>query len=62
MDDYKRLQGFGINIKEIKSSGSRKGHLEELSAFYNSITVPGSQWPISFNEMIETTRLTILIQ
>jgi predicted dehydrogenase/threonine dehydrogenase-like Zn-dependent dehydrogenase len=61
MDDYKKLQGFGIKIKEIISSSSRKGHLEEMIALYNCIKTPNTQWPIQFHEMFETTKITFMI-
>jgi len=60
MDDYKKLMGFGLKIKEIKSSGSQKGHKEELIALYTCLKTT-DQWLIPLNEMIETTRLTLLI-
>lgn len=61
MDDYKSLEGYGINLKELKTSLSEKGQLEELEVLYQCLTKQNSGWPISFEEMIETTQLSFMI-
>lgn len=62
MNDYKSLQGFGIKVKNIKSSGPSKGHKEELAVLYHCLITPSCKWPIPLHEIIETTRLTLMIQ
>jgi len=61
LEDYKILQGFGLKLKEIKTPSSQKGHLEEWLAFYRSLTGQEKSWPIELNELIQTTKISILI-
>jgi len=58
LDDYKSLKGYGISLKEIKTSKSEKGLKEELIALYNSLKENNSKWPISLKSMFETTEIT----
>lgn len=61
MNDYKNLQGFGLNLKPIKTASSQKGHPEEWLAFHQSLTGKENSWPIALTELFQTTRLSILI-
>ncbi|MBA7518214.1 Inositol 2-dehydrogenase/D-chiro-inositol 3-dehydrogenase [subsurface metagenome] len=61
MNDYKSLNGFGCNIKEIKFSISQKGHPEELECLYNSLTGKFNGWPISLYDLVQTTQVSFLI-
>jgi predicted dehydrogenase/threonine dehydrogenase-like Zn-dependent dehydrogenase len=61
MNDYKSMQGFGLNIKEIKTASSQKGHLEEWLAFHRALTGKENSWPIPLAELFQTTRVSILI-
>ncbi len=61
LDDYKKLKGFGCNIKEINSSISQKGHLEEWECLSNSLTGKFNGWPISLYDLIQTTQVSFLI-
>lgn len=61
MDDYKKLMGFGITVKEIKSSVARKGHMEELTALYEALIGPVQEWPIALSELIQTTKTSIIV-
>ncbi|MCK5462012.1 MAG: hypothetical protein KAI95_03315, partial [Bacteroidales bacterium] len=61
MEDYKTLEGFGVNLKNTGSGSSSKGHLEEWKAFYSALKQPSQGWPISLHDMLDTTRLTFLI-
>lgn len=60
MDDYVKLTGHGINVKELNSKISEKGQYEELIHFYDAIQ--NNEWAISFDSMVETTQATFLIQ
>lgn len=62
LSDYQQLKGYGVTVNEIKTDKPDKGHYEEWLAFYNCIKTPGAHWPIPLHEMIETTRLTHMIQ
>ena len=58
MDDYKKLTGYGIKVKNVKSSTPLKGHEEEWMALYTSL-IKG-QFPIELNSIFLTTELSIL--
>ena len=57
MDDYKKLTGYGVKVKSLKSSLSRKGHEEEWQALYDALK-NGSN-PIEINSLFRTTELSI---
>lgn len=57
MDDYKQLTGYGVKVKPLKSSLSRKGHEEEWMALYDALK-NGSN-PIEINSLFRTTELSI---
>lgn len=61
MEDYKKLTGYGVKIKEIKNNISNKGQLEELEDLYDSITGKVTQWPIELWDMIQTTETALMI-
>ncbi len=58
LDDYKSLKGYGLKIREIKSSTPQKGQLEELEALYDTLTGKTSTWPIELWDMAQTTEVT----
>ena len=59
MDDYKDLRGLDVQIPFTRSPASEKGQREELGAFYDAIMTGGS-WPIPFESLIETTRVSLI--
>jgi predicted dehydrogenase/threonine dehydrogenase-like Zn-dependent dehydrogenase len=61
MDDYKTLQGAGVNVKSINESRSDKGQKEELEALYETLKGNKKDWPIALEDMIQTTEATFLI-
>jgi len=61
MDDYKTLKGHGVSLKEISLSRSEKGQKEELEALYETLKGNKEEWPISLEDMIQTTEATFLI-
>ncbi|MCK4464708.1 MAG: bi-domain-containing oxidoreductase [Bacteroidales bacterium] len=62
LDNYKTLIGYGIKIKELHSSVSEKGHLEEWLELYESLKGSKTDWPIPLEELIQTTQVTFLIK
>lgn len=58
MDDYKLLTGYGVKVKTMKSSLSKKGHEEEWLALYDALQQGKN--PIDINCLIRTTELSIL--
>ena len=61
MDDYKRLAGFGIKVRELSANISQKGQLEELEILYNTLSGKTNKWPIEFWDMVQTTEASFLI-
>ena len=61
MDDYRNMIGYDIAMKEMKTQDSEKGHREELEELYRSLQGDKHAWPISLENMIETTEATIQI-
>lgn len=61
MDDYKLLQGFGVKVKELKSTISQKGQLEELEYLYAALK-QGGEWPVALWDMVQTTAATFEIE
>lgn len=62
LNDYKSIKGYGVDIQEITTKQSDKGHKEELVALYESLCGKSDQWPIALHDMIQTTRTTFLMQ
>ncbi|MFD0863131.1 bi-domain-containing oxidoreductase [Sungkyunkwania multivorans] len=60
MDDFTKLTGYGVKVKELSSKTSEKGQYEELLYMHDSITK--NEWAIDFESMVETTKATFLIQ
>lgn len=58
MDDYQKLIGFGVKIKEMKESTPKKGHKEEWLAMYDALKKGES--PIALDSILKTTELSIL--
>lgn len=58
LDDYKTLRGFGIKINESRSEVCLKGQYEELFVLYETLK-KGDCWPITLENLIETTALTL---
>ena len=61
MDDYKKLRGYGLKVTEFNLSRSDKGQKEELEALYETLKGNSKDWPISLEDMIQTTEATFLI-
>ncbi|MCP4551221.1 MAG: oxidoreductase, partial [Bacteroidetes bacterium] len=61
MDDYKQLKGYGVNLRELKSSTSQKGQKEELVALHKALTEKNSSWPIEFWDMVQTTEISFTV-
>jgi predicted dehydrogenase len=60
MNDFMKLKGYGLTCNEIVSKIPEKGQYEELLYLYNSIV--NSTWAIDFEDMVQTTKTTFLIQ
>ncbi len=60
MEDYKKLTGFGLPVKNIATSISHKGQLEELEILHD-VLIHGKPWPIPLWDMVQTTKATLMI-
>ncbi|MBN1472274.1 MAG: bi-domain-containing oxidoreductase [Syntrophaceae bacterium] len=60
VDDYKKMNGFGLKVAGISSKFSQKGHIEEWQALAGTL-LNGTGWPISLQDMLETTALSFLV-
>ncbi|MCX5713462.1 MAG: Gfo/Idh/MocA family oxidoreductase [Candidatus Omnitrophica bacterium] len=60
IDDFKSVNGYGLRLPSASDGSFRKGHFEELSALYDSLTRPKEKWPIELWDMIQTTEICIL--
>jgi len=61
LDDYKKIKGYGCNLKEISSTHSKKGHFEELKSFHECLANKGKKWPIPINDLVQTTKTSLII-
>jgi predicted dehydrogenase len=59
MDDYRSMKGYGLEMREMKTQESEKGHREEMEELYKVLQGDKQAWPISLESMIETTEATI---
>lgn len=61
MDDFKKLTGYGIKVKELSSSFSEKGQFEELKILYDCLRGHKSTWPIELWDLTQTTEASFLV-
>ncbi|MCK5838263.1 MAG: Gfo/Idh/MocA family oxidoreductase, partial [Bacteroidales bacterium] len=61
LDDYKEIKGYGCNVKEVNSTDSKKGHIEELENFYECLVNKRKEWPIHINDLVQTTKTSLII-
>jgi len=57
MDDYVTIKGYGVDIENVINKG--KGHFEELECLHATLSGETSNWPISIDEMLRTTEITL---
>jgi predicted dehydrogenase/threonine dehydrogenase-like Zn-dependent dehydrogenase len=58
IDDYRALKGYGLKANDIRSKKSEKGQLEELIDCHEYLSGKQDHWPISLDDIIETTEIT----
>jgi predicted dehydrogenase/threonine dehydrogenase-like Zn-dependent dehydrogenase len=61
LKDFKSLSGYGLNIARLTTAQSEKGHLEELERLFKTLKGIEAEWPITLEEMLEVTAVTIQI-
>jgi len=57
MDDYKKIEGYGVNVKKLVSNSADKGHKDEWKDVYESLKT--GHWPISFDDLAHITETSI---
>lgn len=61
INDYKKLEGYGVELPDIKSTESNKGHYEELTEFAKN--VKGEiQPPIPLWQLIQATEISFIVE
>lgn len=60
LDDYKKIKGYGVKIKEIETKTSQKGQFEELLALHDVLTGKKEKWPIELWDLIQTTEISFI--
>jgi len=60
VDDYKKITGYGLKIDGFSSQLSQKGHFQEWESLAEAL-INGTAWPISLNEMLEATEISLLV-
>ena len=61
MDNYKKLEGYGVKVSSQSSTLSQKGQLEELEILYDTLSGKTNDWPIALWDLIQTTEASFLI-
>ena len=62
MDDYKSMTVLGQKgLKNIKSSSSQKGQIEEIESLARSLK-DGGDWPISLQDQISATEISFKVE
>jgi len=60
MEDYRSLKGYGVDVKSMKTSSSRKGHFEELESLASALRGEMKTWPIELWDLVQTTQASFL--
>lgn len=55
------MNGYGVKVQGLKTASSQKGQKEELSELYKGLTIKGSDWPIEFWDMVQTTKVSFIV-
>jgi predicted dehydrogenase/threonine dehydrogenase-like Zn-dependent dehydrogenase len=61
LDDYKETKYYGVKQNNRRSKRSEKGHLEELTAFGESIN-NADKWPIPFWQQVQAMKIALEVE
>ncbi|QZY55331.1 bi-domain-containing oxidoreductase [Crassaminicella profunda] len=61
IDDYKKIDGYGLKVANLSSKGSEKGQYEELIEFSKAIKEKRN-YPIPIWQIEQTTRISFIIE
>ena len=59
IDDYKKINGYGVKVQDIKSTISEKGQKEEMEEFYKCIK-DGQKYPIELWQLEQTSQISYI--
>jgi len=59
VDDYKSIQGYGVQTASFQDPIPEKGQLEELQTLAEYLERRSGAWPIPLDQLIETTEVTL---
>ncbi len=60
VDDYKKINGYGLKVAKIRSKLPRKGHAEEWQALAEALRLGGA-WPVPLQDMLDATAVSLLV-
>lgn len=60
VEDYKKITGYGIKVKDIRSKTPDKGHFEELEAFYNAV-INKDGYAIQIKDLQQTALISFAV-
>lgn len=61
LEDFRKINGFGVEVKTPSLSTLEKGHKEELLLLYDTVSGKSQPWPISLNDLIQTTYCSLKV-
>jgi len=61
VDDFRSIHGFGLNVADLRTSKSEKGHSAEIKALAHFLSGDRDEMPIPVHNFLETTELTFEI-
>ena len=61
IDDYRSMQGYGIQVAKIRTRTSDKGQLEELEDLSKYLKGKKEGWPIGLECLVETTEVSFKV-
>ncbi|MBM3405268.1 MAG: zinc-binding dehydrogenase [Bacteroidetes bacterium] len=61
MDNYETLTGYGVKLNQANDLDDSKGHMNELIFLHDHIIGRKNGWPISLEDLLQTTYVTLTI-
>lgn len=57
IDDYKKIEGHGVKIRELEDLIFHKGHLEGLELLHENLTSRGKEFPKELWDIFQITQV-----
>lgn len=61
MEDYRRLQAYGVSNGDFHTKTTEKGHRQELEAFASCVQ-QGGEWPIPLWQQLQATQIAFEVE